>query len=334
MAEPYFQLSAQDQSDALAIAAQRLGRPQVLIEKDIWVVWALQALFDARAPEGLVFKGGTSLSKVFGLIDRFSEDIDLTYDVRRLLPDMTSGRALAASRTEAAKWSDAVRRALPDWLRSELLPSLERAASDIDGLTLEHRNDTILVAYPGRSRTDSYVAPRVLLEFGARSTGEPFQRQTIGCDAGAAIGESVSFPSATVRALVPERTFWEKATAIHAYCVRGTFRGGARWSRHWYDVVALAAAGVAERAATDRGLRVAVAAHKRQFFHEPGVDYAAAVEGNLRLVPPKGASRDALEADFSSMRTAGMFLVDPPSFTELLAQVDQIERRVNQLAAF
>lgn len=78
MAEPYFQLSAQDQSDALAIAAQRLGRPQVLIEKDIWVVWALQALFDASAPEGLVFKGGTSLSKAFGLIDRFSEDIDLT----------------------------------------------------------------------------------------------------------------------------------------------------------------------------------------------------------------------------------------------------------------
>ncbi len=88
MSDVFLQLSAEDRIEALATAAAESGRPAHLLEKDVWVVWALRALFDAPLGEALVFKGGTSLSKAYDVIQRFSEDIDLTYDIRRLLPDL------------------------------------------------------------------------------------------------------------------------------------------------------------------------------------------------------------------------------------------------------
>ena len=87
MPESWFELSSADQSEALEVAAGRSGRPAHLLEKDIWVVWALSAIYDSPLGDSLTFKGGTSLSKVYKVIDRFSEDIDLTYDIRELVTD-------------------------------------------------------------------------------------------------------------------------------------------------------------------------------------------------------------------------------------------------------
>jgi len=92
MAEPFLKLAAPDRLDVLGVAADRLGRPAHLLEKDVWVVWALQVLFESPVGDHLVFKGGTSLSKAYGVIDRFSEDVDLTYDIRALVPDLLEGR--------------------------------------------------------------------------------------------------------------------------------------------------------------------------------------------------------------------------------------------------
>jgi predicted nucleotidyltransferase component of viral defense system len=83
-------LSREDRLKALGVAATASGRPVHLLEKDIWVVWALQGLFASLLGKHLVFKGGTSLSKGYDIIQRFSEDIDLTYDVRELIPELAS----------------------------------------------------------------------------------------------------------------------------------------------------------------------------------------------------------------------------------------------------
>ena len=110
MPESWFELSSADQSEALEVAAGRSGRPAHLLEKDIWVVWALSAIYDSPLGDSLTFKGGTSLSKVYKVIDRFSEDIDLTYDIRRLIPDLIGeGSDLPVSRSQASKWTQAVR---------------------------------------------------------------------------------------------------------------------------------------------------------------------------------------------------------------------------------
>lgn len=89
MPESFFMLSEGDRRDAIGVAADRLARPVDIIEKDIMVVWALDVLYTSKLGDSLSFKGGTSLSKVFSIINRFSEDIDITYDIRRLLPDLS-----------------------------------------------------------------------------------------------------------------------------------------------------------------------------------------------------------------------------------------------------
>ena len=121
MSETFLQLSAEDRAEALAAAASESGRPAHLLEKDVWVVWALSALFEAPVGEGLVFKGGTSLSKAYDVIQRFSEDIDLTWDIRRLLPDLADAPEdpVPQTRAEERRWSRDVQRLLPLWVEGE-----------------------------------------------------------------------------------------------------------------------------------------------------------------------------------------------------------------------
>ncbi|HFK2002873.1 TPA: nucleotidyl transferase AbiEii/AbiGii toxin family protein [Pseudomonas aeruginosa] len=114
----FFELKESDQSEALEFASQNLGRPAFVLEKDIWVVWTLGKIFSAPIGEHLTFKGGTSLSKVYRLIDRFSEDIDLTYDIRQLLPGV--GTEIPPSKGQANKWHKLVREKLPEWIGREV----------------------------------------------------------------------------------------------------------------------------------------------------------------------------------------------------------------------
>jgi hypothetical protein len=328
MAERFIDLSLDDRRDALEVAAQSTGRPPSLLEKDVWVVWALDVLFRADFRDALVFKGGTSLSKAYGIIDRFSEDVDLTYDIRRLIPELATDSEIPPSRNQADRWTDAVREALPRWLDQQVVPALAEAASALHGLHVERSDTNVFVHFRSDDNALGYVRPRVLLEFGARSTGEPTEVRTVTCDASQSL-PGVAFPTAEVRAMRPTRTFWEKATAAHVYCVRGGFRGAERWSRHWYDIVALLDAGAAAAAVADRPLAEAVAAHKSMFFREAGVDYHSAVSGDLRIVPPAGPSLEALREDFARMVEAGMFVSAPPGFDELIERCRDVERLAN-----
>ena len=120
MADVFLQLSAEDRRDALGVAADRSGRPTHLLEKDVWVVWALATLYAAPLGEHLVFKGGTSLSKAYQVIRRFSEDVDLTYDIRAIAPDLVgdNDEGLPKTPSEEKRWSSEVRRRVPAWGRA------------------------------------------------------------------------------------------------------------------------------------------------------------------------------------------------------------------------
>ncbi|MCJ2117057.1 nucleotidyl transferase AbiEii/AbiGii toxin family protein, partial [Methylobacterium sp. J-001] len=129
MPEAYFSLSAADQREVIDLAAGQSQRPGNLLEKDIYVVWALDALFKSRIGDDLVFKGGTSLSKVYGVIDRFSEDVDLTYDIRAIAQDIVADNveALPTTRSEEKRWSKEVRKRLPNWVQETALPIVQTA---------------------------------------------------------------------------------------------------------------------------------------------------------------------------------------------------------------
>jgi len=239
MAESWFALGPQDQAEALEFAAARTGRPAHLLEKDIWLVWVLSAIYESDLASKLTFKGGTSLSKVYRIIDRFSEDVDLTYDIRELAADLLKqGNPIPDSASLEKKISNAVRRRLPIWIEAAVKPVIAAALGQAGlhaNLTLAGPNkDKLILVYRPVKTGTGYSAPTIQLEFGARATGEPHHVQPVACDIAPAI-EGVTFPVAHPLVMAAERTFWEKATAAHVYCLQGRLRGE-RYSRHWYDL--------------------------------------------------------------------------------------------------
>ena len=335
MAEVFLTLSADDRREALAVAADRSGRPLHLLEKDVWVVWTLATLFGSDLGEHLVFKGGTSLSKAYHVIRRFSEDVDLTYDIRAIAPDLVgeNGEAQPKNRSEEKRWSKVVRHRLPEWVDGTVRPLLA-GAIDTQSLpaTLRVEGDKLFVDYEASSAGSGYVAPSVMLEFGARSTGEPASARDIVCDAAGLI-EGVGFPTARPRVMHAERTFWEKATAMHVFCLQERLRGE-RFARHWHDVVRLDEAGIVASAMTDRNLAHAVARHKGMFFAEKTadgatIDYEVAVNGSLRLVPT-GSALAALAEDYGQMINDGLLLEEAEPFDTLIERCARIAERVDQ----
>lgn len=331
----FFTLPPAERLEALNIAASASGRQPHLLEKDIWVVWTLQHLFSGPHADHLVFKGGTSLSKAYGIIQRFSEDIDLTYDIRAIAADLigTAGSPLPSSKSQEKKWSKEIRARLTEWVASEIAPrlALELTRQSL-AATARADADKVFIDYTPLSTGTGYVAPAVMLEFGARSTGEPSEPRPIICDAAPHL-PMLTFPEAVPQVMRAERTFWEKATAIHVFCAQGSFRGGERFARHWHDVARLDTAGHVDSAIADAALGQAVAEHKSIFFAEKTpqgevIDYHAAVSGSLRLVPDADALA-TLAADYQHMVEDGLFLEDTESFDVLMAHCQAIQDKAN-----
>lgn len=335
MPEQFIKLSLADQKEALLFAAAQTGRPDYLLEKDVWVVWTLSALFNSPFGAHLVFKGGTSLSKGFGgLIDRFSEDVDLTYDIRQLLRALADEQPnpIPRSGSQAKKWKETVEKRLPVWIQEQVIPSLQTAIAE-NGIPLTiayspdgKDSDKVFLNFARQFGAPDYVAPAVRLEFGARSSGQPADVQQIVCDAAESLPE-VMFPLAEARVMAAERTFWEKATAAHAYCIQGTFRGE-KFARHWHDLVKLHHRGFSATAIADQRLAKDVAEHKSLFFREPGVDYHAAVAGSLRLVP-EGKALDDLRVEYEQMVAGGLLHASEGDFDSVMAGCAEIERLAN-----
>lgn len=331
----FFALPAEDRRDALATAADKSGRPIHLLEKDVWVVWTLQALFGSVHGKHLVFKGGTSLSKGYGVIRRFSEDVDLTYDIREIAGDLIgeSESILPSSKSQGKKWTDEIRERLAKLVSHKIAPQLAESLRS-QGLPAKVSavGEKILLEYGALAPSYGYVKPTVTLEFGARSTGEPSEPRAVVCDAAEHL-PSVAFPSARPQVMRPERTFWEKATAIHVFCHRSAFRGGDRYARHWHDITRLDAAGYATSAIADKLLAKDVADHKTVFFAEKNkkgtvIDYHHAIDGALRLVPDKD-DLEKLAEDYKGMVEDGLLLDEAEPIEKLMEHCQAIQDRAN-----
>ena len=333
---PFRSLSSNDQRDALAVAASRSGYPPHLLEKDIWVVQTLSVLLSAPFGRHLVFKGGTSLSKAYHAIRRFSEDLDITYDIRAFAPDLAldSEDPLPATRSQERRWTRAIKARLATWARDYAVPLIGAGLSE-GGFAAETRaeENRVYVRYSPVFNDYGVVRPEVLVEFGARSTGEPSRERMVECDAASYLPD-LAFPTASPFVMLAQRTFWEKATAIHVFC-RQERRRGERLSRHWHDLVRLDDAGYVELALADRVLAHSVAQHKSAFFAEKDsvgdwIDYEVAVQGGLQLVP-KGQAYDALADDYNRMLSDGMLLDDGETFGAVIGRCADIETRANRI---
>jgi nucleotidyltransferase AbiEii toxin of type IV toxin-antitoxin system len=315
-------------------ARANLAAP-IIVEKDFWVCWALKRLYSMPEAPAMLFKGGTSLSKCFGLIHRFSEDIDLGLERRDI---GLGGEHDPMSKNSRKGYQRALKEMLVtvrEYVADALVPAVHddftQALGDDFELKLEPQGseNVIMFRYPrALTATDygqgDYIASVVRLEVGARSDHHPTVGSVVQSYAAEHLPDEFVQPGCRVIAQAPERTLLEKALILHTGNSKGRF--SARTSRHAYDLAMMHRAGTTGTAT--RELYEEVAHHKLVF----GDDIHASRAPKERIkVAPEGEALSSMAADYRSMQA--MFFSDPPAptFDEVIAELKALETALNAL---
>lgn len=321
--------------------AARIGLAAHAIEKDFWVSWTLRELF--RLPgwgKHLTFKGGTSLSKCWKLIERFSEDIDIVIDRNALGFAGAEAPDQAPSKKQTRKRLDDLRTACQQCVQQIIQNSLHsiiaKAIPEQSFWILEtdtHDNDgqTLLFKYPTvYPDSTAYLPRRVKIEMGARSDTDPFEEIQIQPIVAEAFPDIFPNSSFAVLAVSPLRTFWEKAMLLHeeAYRPTGRKRPKQGMARHYYDLFQLITKGIGEKAAEDPLLFGHIAEHRKVYFNWGWMDYATLNPGSLRITPPEHYLSD-WRTDYNNMQKE-MFYGDVPDFDEVIRVVGEFEASFNR----
>lgn len=316
-----------------------LGLSSGSVEKDLWICWTLRALCELPAMgQHLTFKGGTSLSKGWKLIQRFSEDIDLVIDRDSLGFGGDRSPEAASSQKQRAKRLEELRTACQRHVAGVLLPALDERvrhalpAANVWRLEVDPADpaqQTLLFHYPSATAEAGYVRPTVKLELGARSDTDPSATPVVAPYLADVFPDELGDSAFTVRTLAPERTFWEKVALLHEEGHRAGDDGPkARLARHYYDLWCLLSAGVGARARADMALFERVAAHRAVYFRRSREAQNSFRRGSLRLVPAADR-RAAWRRDYDAMRES-MFFGEPPAFHDVLAAVAAFEDEFNR----
>jgi len=303
------------------------------------VTWLLGVLFDAPelAPH-IVFKGGTSLSKVYRLIQRFSEDIDLSVSPSFLgfhAADLDN----LQSRTKRAAAMEAMQEECRKVTRANVAPTLEKQIARYlgkspNGQWLAYDEDPhtqcpiIYFEYPGVARTGlPYIQRRVKLELGSLTEQQPTSQHPIRPWIADVLPQVFDDWKCNVTALDISRTFWEKATILHSEFHRPADQPTPdRYARHYYDVAQLLQHKDAPVFTMNKALAIQVANWKAKFFARNSAKYDTAHHGSLRLLPSE-ARRAQLEEDYADMKP--FFLQEPPSFQAVIDQLAAAEKAIN-----
>lgn len=331
--ETFLSLPAKTQEEILQTAATNSGKRSIVLEKDIWICLALGVLVSMPDKFPMVFKGGTTLSKIYGVIARFSEDIDITIDHRALKPGVDP-YADGLSNTRKQRISEELEELAKRYVRDVITPflkeNLAKAVRREVPIELAEGGETVRILYPAVVKREEkhYLREELLLEFGGKSRVEPNEEVRIEADI-RQLTQGLEYPSAQVLVLSPHRTFWEKATLIHQSNNKGIPPDAERLSRHWYDLAALADHGIGQQAVGDLELLKDVVDTKCTMYRDSRADYPACLEGGLMLVP-EGEARKYLESDFEGMKRSGMFYVDPPSFEDICGRLEKLQGEINK----
>lgn len=315
--------------------ATRIKLPVASIEKDFWVTEILYILFSLPYADRMVFKGGTSLSKVWGVIRRFSEDIDIAID-RSMF-----GIEGDITKKQLKKLRKASSVFVRDTLANDLIAAAEEAGlSDFvtadsdgegDGTYPEPRQIHIIYKSVLPFGTNPYLRDEVLLEVGARSLFEPTAKAKVESFVTTAFPHLTSNDNATqVVAAVAEKTFPEKAFLLHELFTTDGCRNANRKSRHLYDLCKMLEAGIAESAISNDELWEAIRHHREVFTSIRDVDYTPDVLKRIVLTPPESVMEE-WKNDYDTM-VANMIYEDKvPTFSDILGGVAKIESMFKDL---
>lgn len=327
----FINLSEKDKLNVFNQVSERTGLPSSAVEKDWWVTLALNIIFSLSYSKHIVFKGGTSLSKVWNLIERFSEDIDLVIDRKHL------GFEGELSKTQVKK----LRKASCSFIGSEFYKDINDALIKLSvqdyELVVQETKDTdtdplvIELQYKSLTETSEYLRPRVLIEVGARSLMEPVEYKPI---ISMVSDEFRELPFAeteiTIPVVSPKRTFLEKIFLLHEEFQKDTqFIRVERMSRHLYDLEKLMDTIHGTEALTDIELYNTIVAHRKNFNAIRGIDYANHSPQLINILPPEATIKE-WGKDYKTMQES-MFYGDTISFDKLMVRIAELNSRIKKL---
>ena len=325
-------LSKERRIEILNQATELTGLPAIAIEKDWWVTLCLNASFSLPYSTQLVFKGGTSLSKGWDLIERFSEDIDLAID-RKFF-----GFEGDISNTQIRK----LRKQSCEFISTEFLNDLTQTLTDWGATTdcelfaqpiknSDKDPQVIEIHYNSVADTSEYLPQRVLIEISSRSLMEPTEKREINSIL------SVNFPKLdfatdtfTIPIVMPQRTFLEKTFLLHEEFLQEPEKIRIdRLSRHFYDLERLMDTRHGVRALQDKELYANVVAHREKFNPLRGLDYANHTPDKIKIIPPDTVIKE-YENDYSEM-TKFMIYGEALTFDKLLKRISELQTRINEI---
>jgi hypothetical protein len=338
-------LRADDRAALFGETGAARGIANTIIEKDFWVCWTLKRLFELQQEDAptLIFKGGTSLSKAFGAIRRFSEDIDLSFDRAELgYSGDRDPEKEGISKKQASKLIEELMGDVERHIAEKLFPALRAEIAHHlgepingewsleidagDAQTVNFHYPTALP--PAEYEHMAYITPRVKLELGARGDPWPTEQKVIRPYAAEDYPDFFDNPDCTATVLSARRTFWEKATALHAETHRPKDSPTPQYfSRHYYDIAMLLDTDDGKATAADFKLLEQVAKHKAVFFRSGWASYDTARPGALRLMPDDARIKD-LRADYRNMAPM-MFDEKPLPFDDILARLQKLQDTIN-----
>jgi len=331
----FWNLSKEQKIAVIEQLVNKMGLPAQAIEKDLWVTTILQLIFSLPFADKLVFKGGTSLSKVWNVIERFSEDIDMAID--RELFDLEDNLTVKQIKILRKKSSLFVK----ETISSELQKALEKY--DLQNLcSIEPQPDgegdktypeprKIFIRYQSLFSSIPYVKAEIVLEIGARSLIEPTEKSAVK----SLISDNLPIETALVNSqiitAVPEKTFIEKAFLLHEIFTCGGRMIANRKSRHLYDLEKMMNKEFAVKAISDNELWNTIRRHREKFTHINGVDYSQDIRSKISLIPPTQVF-DNWQQDYEVMQNT-MIYGNSLAFNELIDRIQQLEERIRRANA-
>lgn len=304
----------------------------IAIEKDWWVTQILHQVFELDMADALVFKGGTSLSKGWGLIQRLSEDIDLALDRRYLGFEGRMGKNQV----------DKLRRVSHQFIREVFYPRLQQTLRE-SGLEMVTFNfpessqsdkdpQVIELYYPSVIKQPvTYIQPRILIEIGSRSLFEPFTPMPIqSLVADYFPGKPFADSKKAIPCVNVEKTFLEKLFLLHEEFQKPKQKiRSDRLSRHLYDIERILETAYADKAILDQNLYVDIVQHRRVLTRINGLDYTKHAPKYLNPIPPDSILK-SWEEDYKVMQEQ-MIYGDSLPFDQMLSKLKELKEKINQL---
>ncbi len=334
----FLALADSDRADAFQETAASMQLHPTPVEKDFWVCYLLRELFALDCvKDQLIFKGGTSLSKAYGLIERFSEDIDLSVHSSVFGIDLETDFSLLDRSERKIQISQLYKTAaqfIDETFIPELKKRLEQSLPEKNWRLQPHRrgedNNIILFKYQKLihdGKQPHYTSPEVQIEIGVRAQHDPAETKTVLPYIAEKFPQIFNQPHTEMKVLSARRTFWEKATIFHAELSKPVDQPiRKRYARHAYDLHQLLHSDIGKEALKDLDLLKRVSIHKATFHASAHVDYNQAYTGALKVMP-HGSRQQELADDYAAMRD--FLMSEPPKFSDILNSLQAIEQQAN-----